>query len=381
MLLAVQLFTAPQSVCFLQGQTAFWHRKQIRLHVVCAAGTDLYRLARQEGFTYSIVPFRRSVHLFWDAWCLLVLIRLFRQLHPDVVHTNTPKASLLGLLAAWLTGVPVRVYEVHGFVFESRSGLKRIFLIGAERLMGSLATHLLFVSHSLAELADRAGIGQTKAVCVPNHGSCNGVDARNRFNPERFPLRHKRSHVPKELVIGYVGRLSAEKGLQVLTDLWQLLRNDPAVSLLVVGPADSTSAADLACIQQLASDPGVYLTGFVADTAPYLARMDVLVSPTRREGFGNVLIEAAAMGIPVVASRVTGVVDAVHDQQTGMLIDPDSVDLFSEAIRTYLTNPVLRQQHGQAGRHRVLCDFVPEDVWEAKYRFYAHSVTSPVLSA
>ncbi len=134
-------------------------------------------------------------------------------------------------------------------------------------------------------------------------------------------------------------------------------------------------------MQLLATDPGVCMTGFVRDTAPYLSLMDVLVLPTRREGFGNVLIEAAAMGIPVVASRVTGVIDAVKDRQTGILADAGAIDVFIGVIRNYLNNPALRQQHGQAARQRVLRDFVPEDVWEAKYQVYAHSVTSPVLPA
>ena len=382
-MLAIQLFTAPESVCFLEGQTAFWRQKGIRLHVICAAGADLGQLAAREGFTYTTVPFRRQVRLFRDIWCLLLLIRLFRRLTPDIVHTNTPKASLLGLLAARVSGVPVRVYEVHGFVFESYSGLKRLLLILAERLMGYLATHLLFVSHSLACVAARNLIGRNRQMTVPHHGSCNGVDARRRFNPERVPeaqrqLLRKQTGLTTR-VIGYVGRLTAEKGLQTLTDVWQGIRTDPAVSLLIVGPADSQLPTDQACIQLLTSDPRVCLTGFVGDPAPYLALMDVLVLPTRREGFGNVLIEAAAMEIPVVASRVTGVVDAVKDRQTGLLADAGAIDAFIDAIRTYLNNPVLRQQHGQAGRQRVLRDFVPKDVHEAKYRFYAYPVTSPVL--
>jgi len=288
------------------------------------------------------------------------------------------KQRFLGLLAAKLACIPIRVYEIHGLPFETRQGLTKKILIKLERLMCYWATDIWAVSNSVRIVANRHRINANKPIRVPAHGSCNGVDAQHTFNPARFSTR-QRQQLKEQLglsgsILGFVGRITREKGLTELTDAWQKIRSQyPHIGLLIVGQPDIKTAADYRCFTCLLADSRVCSIGHVTDVATYLSLMDVLLLPTHREGFGNILIEAAAMNVPVVASRVTGVIDAVVDQETGLLYEPYSVEGLSACICQYLDNPDLRHRHGQQARSRVLREFVPETIWKAKNEFYQYA--------
>lgn len=379
MTILVHIFTTPRSLIFLTSQAAFWRDHGLQMHVICGDGPELTAFAQQEGITYDVVPFCRKPHVFKDAQSIWQLYWLLKRLRPKIVHVNTPKAAVLGIIAARLAQVPIRVYEIHGLPFETRRGWKRWGLIQLEKLICRLATGVLAVSASLKAVATQHRLTAETSIFVPSFGSCNGVDATHTFNRERLAKdRLKQVAVTlnlSEKIIGFIGRLTRDKGLKELTESWRLLRDQyPQVTLLILGEPEGQSPAEHQFLEQLSADERVRMLGHVSDVPYYLALMNVLILPTYREGFVNVLLEAAAMEVPVVASRVTGVVDAVVDGQTGLLCVPRSAKQIAEAVQRYLDCPPLAQQHGQKARQHVLKHFKPSAIWQAKWAFYQHQL-------
>jgi glycosyltransferase involved in cell wall biosynthesis len=224
---------------------------------------------------------------------------------------------------------------------------------------------------------------------VLHNGSGNGVDAINKFNPILFD-DHSVVQLKKSLgidvnqkVIGFVGRLAIDKGLSELVDAWKIVRGkNRSVCLLILGGEDARDPAPNTLISDLKSDPRVRMVGSIdnAKVPLYYSAMDLLALPTYREGFPNVVLEASAMELPVVACEVTGCVDAVVDGVTGTLVPArDSVNLANSIIK-YLDNPEICKKHGTAGRQRALRDFRPEDLWEALYNEYSYQLKKNKVS-
>jgi glycosyltransferase involved in cell wall biosynthesis len=186
---------------------------------------------------------------------------------------------------------------------------------------------------------------------------------------ERVRARYE---IPESaLVIGFVGRIVRDKGLSELTQAWRVLREEwPSLHLLVAGPFESEDPIPADAEEALRGDPRIHMAGMVRDMPGIYRALDLLVLPTYREGFGTVLLEAAAMGLPVVATRIPGCVDAVRDGETGLLVPVREAGALTAAIRTYLRDPRLRRQHGASGRQRARRDFEPRKLREALFQEY-----------
>jgi glycosyltransferase involved in cell wall biosynthesis len=371
------VMTVPQSLYFLTGQPPFLRDKGMEVHAVASPGPDLGRFGGQEGVTVHAVEMGRRITPFRDLVTVVRLWRLFRRLRPDVVHAATPKGGLLGMAAAWLARVPVRIYHIHGLPLVTARGVRRALLTGTETVSCRLAHHVLCVSHSVRRLAVDAGLCPPGKVETLRAGSANGVDAAGRFHPGRLPegtraeVRARYALPADAVVAGFVGRIVRDKGLVELAGAWRELRAAcPGLHLLVVGPFEPQDPVPPEVDAWLRSDPRVRLAGHTREIAPLYAAMDVVVLPTYREGFNTVLLEAAAMGLPAVASRVPGCVDAVVDGVTGTLVPPRDAPALAAAIRRYVEDSDLRRRHGQAGREHVLRHFRPEDLREAVYAVY-----------
>jgi glycosyltransferase involved in cell wall biosynthesis len=176
---------------------------------------------------------------------------------------------------------------------------------------------------------------------------------------------------PDARVVGFVGRIVRDKGVEDLINCWRIIRDEfPDVHLLVVGPFEPRDPVSSETEKILMNDHRIHLVGSTWETPPLYNAMDLLVLPSHREGFPVVPLEAAAMGLPVVATRIPGCIDAVVDGVTGFLIPPQDPPALCEALRRYLVDPELRRRHGRAGRERVLSDFRPESIWKAACDVY-----------
>lgn len=384
----VHVLTVPESLVFLRGQVDFMRARGWETSVVTSPGPALDAFGARHGVPVHGVDMPRRMSPLEDAKSLARLTALLRRLRPDLVHAHTPKGGLLGTLAAAMAGVRARIYHMRGLPLMTATGAQRRILAATERTSCGLATRVLAVSASLRAAAVEARLCPAGKIRVLGSGSGNGVDGEGRFDPARVPsdaraaLRGELGIAPDAPVIGFLGRLVRDKGIVELAEAWGRLRaTRPDAHLVLGGVFEERDAVPSATRAALEGDPRVHVVGFVDDTPRFYAGVDVITLPTYREGFPNVPLEAASMRVPIVATRVTGCVDAIVDGVTGTLVPPRDAEALAAALAGYLDDPALGERHGRAGRARVLREFRSERLWAALAEVYEEEVPSTPRSA
>jgi glycosyltransferase involved in cell wall biosynthesis len=369
--------TVPETLRFLAGHVAHAKRKGFEVHALSSPGEVLDEFARDMQIEVHPTVMPRRVTPLVDLAALWRIVRVIRQVRPTIVDAHTPKGGLLAMMAGTLCRVPVRIYHVLGLPLMTATGLKRGILRGTERTACRLAHQVICISKSLREVVIAEGLCPPEKIKVLEHGNIDGVEADQTFNPARIStesaqLVRARYQIPQgALVMGFVGRIVRDKGLIELAQSWRVLREEfPSLHLLVAGPFESQDPIPADVEATLRSDPRIHLAGMVNDMPSIYRTLDLLVLPTYREGFGTALLEAAAMELPVIATRIPGCVDAVRDGETGLLVPVRDAEALTAAIRMYLGDPKLRREHGANGRHRALRDFDPEVMREALFQEY-----------
>ena len=348
---------------FLRDQIRMLAAEGYQVLLVCAADPGPLMLEQEFGCKVEVIKLARSISLLQDLKSLVELIGIVRSWKPAMVHTHTPKAGLLGAMAAWLERVPVRVHTFHGLRSETLTGNHMRLVQAMERITSASSTHCLAVSCSLRAEIIRRNICEEDKLQVLGAGSCAGVSL-DRFNPELFhekglALRKAHGIAEDHLLVTFLGRRAKDKGIAVLEHAWSLLRDDhPDARLLIAGPTDLTDQCDPSMMNRLRADRRVILLDkFVHDVATMLAASDLFVQPSFREGLGVAALEASALKVPVIASRVTGLIDAVSPGRTGLLVSKGSGEELADAIVKLLEMPRLRRQMGEEGRRFVEANF------------------------
>jgi glycosyltransferase involved in cell wall biosynthesis len=369
--------TVPETLNFFRGQVSYMKQQGFDIYALSSSGEPLSKFGDCEQVTVKAVNMPRRITPFKDFLAIWEICQYLRQLRPHIVHASTPKGGLLGIVAAWLARSPVRIYHMRGLPLETAAGYKRWLLWLSEKVSCSLAHQVICVSRSLREVAISEGLCPVNKIKVLLGGSSNGVDAIGQFNPAQVnanaasEIRQAYGIPPDAQVVGFVGRIVRDKGIEELVQAWEILRDEfPNLHLLLVGPFEPQDPVTPKAEQTLRQDPRIHLTDRVSTLPPFYAAIDILTLPTYREGFPNTPLEAAAMQLPVVATRVPGCVDAVQDFVTGILVPPRDAVALADAIRLYIEKPELRYQHGLAGRDRVLQNFRQEAIWEAFHQEY-----------
>jgi glycosyltransferase involved in cell wall biosynthesis len=383
----VYLATHPVTVdILLRGQLAFMREAGFDVTVISSPGPELERVSARESVRTIAVPMAREIDPRADLAALAALIRVFQRIRPDVVNAGTPKAGLLGMLAARATRVPIRIYLLRGLRLETASGVLRSVLATTERVASAASTHVTCVSKSLLEVATSAGYVPRSKASVVGEGSSNGVDSHVYERTEALRARgaarmRDLGIEPSARVVGFVGRFAADKGIaELLSAFEQVRREAPGTKLLLIGGdlAGDALAPDLNA--RIQNAPDVAVMGATTDLAPLYARMDLLAFPSHREGFPNVPLEAACAEVPVVGFRSTGVVDAIVDGETGCIVEKGDVRALARALVTYLNDEALRRRHGLAGKRRAEKLFSRRAVWESWLSFYGARLTERGLA-
>jgi glycosyltransferase involved in cell wall biosynthesis len=379
------IVTSSFSLRLLPGQLDYLQRAGFDVTIACSPGEELSK-AKRDGVQTITVPMAREISPWVDLLSLWRLARTIWRICPTITNVSTPKAGLLGGIAAWACGTPCRYYTLLGLRCETTTGLKRMLLLWTERIACACAHRVICVSESLRQKAIDLGIVNADRTLVLGSGSGNGVEVE-RFAPNAETLRRAAElrgylGIPADApVVGFVGRLTRDKGIGELVEAHLRLRKRfPAVRLLLVGDVEQGDPLPPETRCTMKTNPQIIQTGFVEEPAPYFHIMNVLAFPTHREGFGNAPLEAHAAGKPVVAARATGVLDGVIDGVTGILVPVGDVTALAGALELVLNDPSLAVALGAAGRERVLRDFRQERVWNAIVREYLQHLQVKGLS-
>jgi glycosyltransferase involved in cell wall biosynthesis len=344
--------------------------------VVCSPGAEAEDTACEEGVRFIAVPIDRGISPWRDLVALGRLWRLIRRLRPDICHVGTPKAGLLGGVAAFLARVPCRVYTLYGLRFETVHGWRRRLLAVFERLACSMAHRVVCVSETLRQAVISNRLAPAAKTVILASGSANGVDAE-QFAPtlerRNAAVRRRRElGIPETApVIGFVGRLVRDKGVVELVEAYNRLRRlRPDLYLLLVGPYESLDPLPQHTRQAIETDRQVIHAGFVSEPTVYYHIMDVLILPSHREGFPTVVLEAGSAAKPVVAADATGCLDAVLDGVTGYLTPVGNVEALSQAVARLLDHPDEARRMGLAGQQRAVAGFSQLSLWNFTLNLY-----------
>ena len=316
----------------------------------------------------------RDISLLSDLTCLIQLIKIFHHERFSSVHSLMPKAGLLSMLAAWITRVPFRVHTFTGQVWETKVGLKRFILKNLDRLVGFLTTVNLSDGHAqLNYLIGEKVISNCKSR-VFLRGSIAGVDSF-KFKPSieaRLSVRHQLA-IPEEAVFFlFVGRLNTDKGVLDLAHAFKQL-NVKNTYLLCVGSDEKNIQPEMMSIVGI-NNQNIHFIGHTNTPEAYMAAADVLCLPSYREGFNNVIIEAAVVGIPAIASHIYGITDAVIDGETGLLHAPRNIEGIKKSMQTLIENKPLRLKLGNQARARAIKDFDSKDITQEWVNFYLENL-------
>lgn len=315
---------------------------------VSSSGVDLDEITLREKVPTIAVEMKRHIAPINDLRSLWQLVKLFRREKPDIVHSITPKAGLLSMIAARVAGVPVRIHQFTGLVFPTSSGLKRLILKTTDRLTCSCATHVIAEGQGVRNDLMRNKI-TAKPVQIIANGSLNGIDLEH-FHPQ--PSVNKNSEA---ITFVYVGRMVADKGLNELVEAFaQLHAGNPAVRLLLIGEKEENlDPLNEATWEAIASHAAIDYVDFQKDVRPWLAQADILVLPSYREGFPNVVLEAAAMGLPAIVTDINGSNEIVVGGESGFIVNPRDVESLRAGMALAVDKRGNLASMGEKARRRV----------------------------
>lgn len=311
-----------------------------------------------QGVAYKSIRIPREISVFDDLLAVFKLILFFRSNRFDIVHSTTPKAGLLTAIAGYIARVPVRIHTYTGQVWVEKKGLVRLLSIWSDWLIGLLNTQCYADSPSQVQFLLKNKILSKKRIACLGFGSLAGVDLA-RFNPGNYSEADRRLlrtelGVPAESkVLTFVGRCTRDKGVaELLKAFERVIQMGVNLTLLVVGPVESNALEEFHHLDKLAQKC-LRLVGHTSVPERYLSITDLFVLPSYREGFGTVIIEAAAMGIPAIGTRIYGLQDAIVDNKTGCLVEPKNVQELAFAIFSLISDDKRRHDLGAAALARV----------------------------
>lgn len=317
--------TIPASLNFFKGQLAYINN-DYEVVAISSEKELLERFGKEEGIDTFYISMKRPISLWHDFKSLMKFLLLFRKSKPDIVHGNTPKGSLLSMVAAKLTGVPVRIYMCHGLRYQGYSSMMKFLLKTMERISCYCATQVFCVSNGVKATLMADDICKAAKLKVVGNGSANGIDTV-KFDRKNIPMDTVLSIVDtydNKFVFCFVGRLVKDKGVNELVSAFKRLAgiyND--IKLILVGPLeDNENAIDESTKKEINSNSNIVFWGRQKDIRPFMCASDVFVLPSYREGFGVVLMEAGALGIPCITTDIIGCNEIIRDGVNGKIIPP-----------------------------------------------------------
>lgn len=322
---------------------------------VSSPGPELDEIARREGVKTYAVAMERHISPFKDLKSLIALIKVFRKEKPYMVHSITPKAGLLSMMAAWAAGVPVRVHTFTGLIFPTAKGLKQKMLILTDRITCACATNIIPEGEGVKNDLVNYRITR-KPLNILGYGNVRGVDL-DHYNPDAADVQEQAARIRRKGIFTFVfiGRLVRDKGVNELVEAFSRLNaHYPDTRLLLVGPyEENLNPLKPETLAEIERNKAIEAVGRQNDVRPWLAAADVFVFPSYREGFPNVVIEAGAMGLPSIVTDINGSREIIIDGRNGVIIPPRQAETLREAMEVFITDSDLTKKLSSDARALV----------------------------
>jgi glycosyltransferase involved in cell wall biosynthesis len=366
--------TVSDSMPFFKGQINIL-KEYFNVELVSSAGIYMDEMCSLHNVTGHTLEMKREISIFNDFLSLIKLIVLFFRIKPYIVHGNTPKASLLSMIAAWITRVPKRIYYVHGLRYYGEIGKKRKLLMFLEKVSCYFSTHVFAVSEGVKEALKKDSITEKEILIIWN-GSVNGIDLEY-FDPEKTDvstIRNLYGIDEKDFVFGFIGRFVRDKGVNELVGVFKTINKiHKNTKLLLVGTFENhLDPLNKETIYEIESNKNIINAGFQKDVRSFLSSMNVFTFPSYREGLGLVLMEAGAMNIPSISSDITGCREIIFNNINGLLINSkDQQDLFDKMLYS-IENPVQINEMAKKTRTIVKDKFEQKELWKKSLEMYVH---------
>ena len=374
-----RLATVPLSFeTLLKGQPRFM-QQYFDVTIICSDKERLEKAGIAEGVKTCPVELTRQITLSKDLKALWILYRYFRKKKPDIVHTHTPKAGFIGMLAACFANVPHRLHTVAGLPLMEATGLQRKILNFTEKFTYRCAHRIYPNSKGLCEFIVKNKFCPEHKLKIIGNGSSSGIDTTH-FSPsqiseqQKIVLKKQLNISKTDIVFCFVGRLVKDKGINELVAAFSQLSTvncQLSTKLLLVGSSEQESDLLLPETEkEIQNHPDVISVGWQTDVRPYLAISDIFVFPSYREGFPNVVMQAGAMELPCIVTDINGCNEIIEEGVNGLIIPPKSKEQLQEKMQLLIENPDLRNQLKQNARSTITARYEQKIVWEALLEEY-----------
>jgi len=367
----------------LKGQLAFLNEY---FNVIAVSGEDyhLLQVIEREKVTTVSISIKREISPVQDLISLVKLYKLFKKEKPLIVHSITPKAGLLSMVAAYFARVPVRIHTFTGLVFPSKTGIMKQLLITMDRILCKCATHIYpegqGVKHDLIKFKIT-----TKPLKVLANGNINGIDLEY-FNPKNIletsllKLRTSLGIETNDFVFIFIGRIVADKGInELIAAFSKISKNNNNAKLLLVGPIENLlNPISKASLLEIQNNSNIISTGYQEEVRDYLALAKALVFPSYREGFPNVVLQAGAMGLPSIVSNINGCNEIIIDNYNGIIIPVKNEITIFDAMQLLLKDEMIYHSLQSNARKSIENRFNQEVVWKAiveEYKIITQNVS------
>lgn len=368
----IRITTVPMALRYLlRGQMRFMAAQGFDVLMISADGKELAEVIQNEQCRHVVVPMTRKITPFADLKCLFQLIRIFRKEKPDIVHTHTPKAGLLGMLASKICGVKTRIHTVAGLPLMVEKGSKYQVLKFVEKLTYSSATDVWPNSNSLMQFILEKDLCRPGKLRIIGKGSTNGIDLK-RFSKQALnektisSSKIQLNYLPENIYLLCIGRLVADKGVVELVNVFvQLQKKDTSLKLVLVGAFEtSLDPLPAATLHEIESNPSIVHISWTDHVEYYMHLAHYFVFPSHREGFPNVLLQAGAMELPIICSQITGNIDIVTNNETGLVFECGNEQQILKLLEYALAHPQHMKSMAKQLHSGIQESYRQENIWQ-----------------
>lgn len=364
----IRTATVPISLdILLKGQLQFLN-ETYEVIAVSGENENLKNVKEREGVRTEAIEMQRNISPLKDLISLYNLFVFFKKEKPQIVHSITPKAGLLSMVAAYFAGVPIRIHTFTGLIFPTRTGFMQKILIFMDKIVCRFATTIYPEGQGVKEDLQKYGITKKPLKIILN-GNVNGIDI-DYFNPEtvseetKSKLRQKLGISPNDFVFVFIGRLVADKGINEAIMAFKRFKNDE-IKFLLVGPYEENDPLFETTLAEISSNRNIITVGFQQDVRTYFGISDVLVFPSYREGFPNVVMQAGAMNLPLIVTDINGSREIIHEGKNGTILPVKNENALFLAMKKIYEDQNYREELQKNSRHMIVSRYQQNKVWQA----------------